>query len=69
MTFSLFVPMVCRNVCERIYSKIVVGESHYLTGKNSVEDVSVILSPRKSFVNVVECSSGLLQLKENTKKK
>jgi hypothetical protein len=25
--------MVCRNICERIYSKIVVGESHYLVGK------------------------------------
>jgi hypothetical protein len=23
----------CRNICERIYSKIVVGESHYLVGK------------------------------------
>ena len=33
MTFSLFVPMVCRNICERIYSKIVVGESHYFIGK------------------------------------
>jgi hypothetical protein len=25
--------MVCRNICERRYSKIVVGESHYLAGK------------------------------------
>jgi hypothetical protein len=25
--------MVCRNTCERVYSKIVVGESHYLAGK------------------------------------
>jgi hypothetical protein len=25
--------MVCRNICERIYSKIVVGESYYLVGK------------------------------------
>jgi hypothetical protein len=25
--------MVCRNICERIYSKIVVGESHYSVGK------------------------------------
>src|SRR5215207_4038167 len=22
--------MVCRNICQRIYSKIVVGQSHYL---------------------------------------
>src|SRR5918994_2548587 len=33
VTFLLFVPMVCRNICERIYSKIVVGESHYFVGK------------------------------------
>src|SRR5919108_5546416 len=32
-TFPLFVPMVCRNICERIYPKIVVGESHYFVGK------------------------------------
>ena len=25
--------MVCRNICKRIYSKIVVGQSHYLVGK------------------------------------
>src|SRR5215213_5673436 len=33
VTFPLFVPMVCRNICERIYSKIVVDESHYFIGK------------------------------------
>src|SRR5215213_8993013 len=33
VTFPLFVPMVCRNICERIYSKIVVGQSHYFVGK------------------------------------
>jgi hypothetical protein len=25
--------MVCRNICEKIHSKIVVGESHYSVGK------------------------------------
>jgi glutamate/tyrosine decarboxylase-like PLP-dependent enzyme len=25
--------MVCRNICEKKYSKIVVGESHYSVGK------------------------------------
>jgi uncharacterized Zn finger protein (UPF0148 family) len=25
--------MVCRNICERIYSKIEVGQSHYIVGK------------------------------------
>jgi hypothetical protein len=33
VTLLLFVSMVCRNICEGIYSKIVVGESHYLVGK------------------------------------
>jgi hypothetical protein len=37
--------------------------------RNIAGDVSVTLSPQKSFVNVVECSSGLLQQKENIKKK
>jgi hypothetical protein len=37
--------------------------------KNIVEDVNATLSPKRYFVNVVECSSGLLQLKENAKKK
>jgi hypothetical protein len=31
-------------------------------------DVNAILSPRKSFVSVVECNSEVLQLKENTRK-
>ena len=25
--------MVCRNLCERLYSKIIVGKSHYEGGK------------------------------------
>ena len=25
--------MVCRNICEKIYSKIIVGQSHYSDGK------------------------------------
>jgi hypothetical protein len=37
--------------------------------RNIVEDASVTLSPIRYFVSVVECSSGLLQLKENAKKK
>jgi hypothetical protein len=31
--------MVCRNICEKIYSKIIVGQSHYSLGKNIAEDV------------------------------
>jgi hypothetical protein len=36
--------MACRNICERIYSKIVVGQSHILLVRNIVEDVNIILS-------------------------
>ena len=25
--------MVCRNICEKIHSEIIVGQSHYLAGK------------------------------------
>jgi hypothetical protein len=31
--FLDFIPMVCRNICERIYSKIQVGENIYFSGK------------------------------------
>jgi hypothetical protein len=40
-----------------------------LLARSIVEDVSVTLSLKRYFVNVVECSSGLLQQKENIKKK
>src|SRR5215218_346696 len=33
VTFPLFVPMVCRNICLRIYSKIIVVQAHYSVGK------------------------------------
>jgi hypothetical protein len=32
-TFSLQFNMVCRNLCERLYSKIIFGKSHYEGGK------------------------------------
>jgi len=32
-TFSLQFSMVCRNLCERLYSKIIFGKSHYEGGK------------------------------------
>jgi hypothetical protein len=32
-TFSLQFTMVCRNLCERLYSKIIFGKSHYEGGK------------------------------------
>jgi hypothetical protein len=34
-------PMVCHNICLRIYSKIEVGQIPVLVGKNIAEDVSV----------------------------
>jgi hypothetical protein len=37
--------------------------------RNIVEGANVTLSPIRSFVNVVEYSSGLLRQKENAKKK
>jgi hypothetical protein len=35
----------------------------------AILDVSATLSPQKSFVNVVECSSGLPRQEEKVKKK
>ena len=32
-TFFLQFNMVCRNLCQRIYSKIIFGKSHYQGGK------------------------------------
>ena len=44
-------------------------DSHTIQSvRSSVEDVNIILSPKRYFVNVVECSSGLLRQKENIKK-
>jgi hypothetical protein len=37
--------------------------------RSIAEDASAILSPKVYFVSVVECSSGLLQQKENANKK
>src|ERR671911_588237 len=48
-TFPLFVPMVCRNICERIYSKIVVGESHYLVGKKYCRRCECYFITKKVF--------------------
>jgi len=35
--------MVCRNMCMRSYSKMVVGQSHYSVGKSTAGDVNAIL--------------------------
>src|SRR5215207_1082402 len=32
VTFPLFVPMVCRNICLRLYAATQVSGSHYLGG-------------------------------------
>ena len=34
--------MTCRNLCERLYSKIIVGKSKYQEGRNIVDDVRFI---------------------------
>ena len=70
VTFPLFVPMVCRNICERIYSKIVVDETSHITSlvRNIVEDASVTLSLKIYFVNVAGCSYEVVWQKENAKK-
>jgi ribosomal protein L37E len=33
LEYFLSIPMVCRNMCDKISSKIVVGQSHYSLGK------------------------------------
>jgi hypothetical protein len=41
--------MVCRNICKRIYSKIVVGESHYLAGKKYCRRCEYYFITKKIF--------------------
>jgi hypothetical protein len=42
-------PMVCHNICERIYSKIEVGQSHYLAGKKYCRRCECYLITNKIF--------------------
>jgi hypothetical protein len=41
--------MVCRNICERIYSKIVVGELHYSVGKKYCRRCECYFITKKIF--------------------
>jgi uncharacterized Zn finger protein (UPF0148 family) len=41
--------MVCRNICEKIYSKLVVGQSHYLVGKKYCRRCERYLVTNKVF--------------------
>jgi hypothetical protein len=41
--------MVCRNICEKIYSKIVVGESHYSVGKRYCRRCECYFVTEKKF--------------------
>jgi hypothetical protein len=45
--------MVCRNLCERLYSKIIVGTGKYGGGKNIVDVVKFISCMTVHFVLVV----------------
>ena len=47
--FPLLVPVVCHNICERIYSKIVVGESHYFVGKKYCRRCECYFITKKVF--------------------
>jgi hypothetical protein len=48
--------MVGRNICERISSRIIEANRTIRLARNIVEGVNIILSLRRFFVNVVECS-------------
>ncbi|GEM_PF-1079194 len=46
--------MACRNLCERLYSKIIVGKSHYELVRNTVEGVKFTYFMMAPFVRAVE---------------
>jgi hypothetical protein len=46
-------PMTCRNLCERLDSKIIVGKSIYEEGKNIVDVVKFISYMMVHFVLAV----------------
>jgi hypothetical protein len=41
--------MVCRNICEKIHSEIIVGQSHYLAGKKYCRRCECYLITNKIF--------------------
>jgi uncharacterized Zn finger protein (UPF0148 family) len=41
--------MICHNICERIYSKRQVGQSHYLVGKKHCRRCGVYLYHKGVF--------------------
>jgi hypothetical protein len=45
--------MACRNMYERLYSKIIVGEAYYPSVRNIVEDVKFIIVTMVCSVLVV----------------
>jgi hypothetical protein len=61
--------MVCRNICEKIYSKIEVGKSHYLAGKKYCRRCEIYLYHEGVFAHAAECYSGLLLLMPKYKAK
>jgi len=47
--FTLQFHMTCRNLCERLYSKIIVGHSHYDAGKKYCRRCEVYLYHNGTF--------------------
>jgi uncharacterized Zn finger protein (UPF0148 family) len=50
--------MVCRNICEKIYSRIEVGQSHYLAGKKYCRRCEIYL-----YHNGIFCPCCGMQLR------
>ena len=46
--------MACRNLCERLYSKIIVGKSRYELVRNTVEGVKFTHFTMAHFVRAAE---------------
>jgi hypothetical protein len=57
--------MVCRNLCERLYSKIIVGES-YGAGKKYCRRCVVYFTMRSSSLSLLLSSSKFIHFRINT---
>jgi Ni,Fe-hydrogenase I small subunit len=61
--------MVCRNLCQRVYYTIVVGQSHYSGVRDIAEDANVILSLQVCSVNAVDAAKSSPTLWKNVQGK
>jgi len=57
--------MVCRNLCERLYSKIIVGKSHYEGGKKYCRRCEIYFSYDGVFC---PCCGMALRMSPTSKK-